>query len=120
MEEYFAAIDGEQKGYFFNAVIDDDEKIEIINDEARERAKHNLNSLYKIYEHDQWLTSEEGQNYKSSNQHQPQSFQSQPALISLISEKIKEGKKLHFFTGAGLSVDAIPDWNGLMKAMGFD
>jgi len=126
LERYFAAIgDEEQKGYFFSAVIDDSQEVKIINDEAAiEKAEHNLKSLCKIHEsmlkRDQWLASEEGQNYKSSNQHQPHLFQSQPELVNLISEKIEQGKKLHFFTGAGLSVDAIPDWNGLMAAMGFD
>ncbi len=119
LERYFAAIgDEEQKGYFFNAVIDDSQEVKIINDEAAmEKAERNLKSMLK---HDQWLASEEGQNYKSSNQHQPQLFQSQPTSVNLISEKIERGEKLHFFTGAGLSVDAIPDWNGLMTAMGFD
>lgn len=47
--------------------------------------------------------------------------QSAPASITIpeIAERIT-GKRYLFFTGAGLSANVVPEWNGLMRLMGYD
>ena len=109
--------DGEYQGYFFRAAIDDSKKISIKNKDVRTH-KAAERELRSIYERKKLQDLQEQQDFKLDPK--PSLPQSKLASVDLISEKIQAGKKVHFFTGAGLSVDAIPDWIGLMKAMGYD
>lgn len=114
----FTAIDdGSGKpAYFFCVSVDDSGQLRKLDRDAETvaRAKRNIaRQRIRIGKFQQ--NAAEAHPPSSDDQQPPTEAMATAELARLIAKK-----NIHFFTGAGLSVPSIPDWNGLMDAMGYE
>ena len=120
-DKFISAGTAEEPIYFFQAEIDEHDVVRTRSDEAmKEKIRTNV-SRNKDFVKSQLKSMEA---LKSKTIEMP--FVSDSKIVAveniadLMAEKFRSGKKVHFFTGAGISGSSIPDWNSLMKLIGFD
>jgi hypothetical protein len=121
-------ISGRKPVYYFNAVIDSEgviseasEDQSLLADIAKKAVEMSSGRDRTASQKEQMAAfinsvggEEEYQKLKAEHEN---ANKSKSLTLDELAEELNN-KKTYFFTGAGLSTSVIPDWSGLMKALG--